>query len=149
MESSCDSTGSFEGYTNAGDWDFVVIKLNSSGALQWQTGTSGTDFVRDAQVESSEDIVLAGHSTGSLGGYTNAGDWDFVFMKLNSSGALQWTFQIGTSATDNLRAVQVETSGNIVVAGHSEQGLQGQTSAGGYDMVIMELNSQGTLLWLF
>ena len=145
------SSGSFEGYTTAGGYDMVVMKLNSSGDLQWlwQTGTSGTDFVRDVQVESTGSIVLAGHSTGSFEGYTNAGDYDMVVMKLNSSGALQWTFQIGTSATDNLQAVHVESSGNIVVAGQSEEGLQGQISKGDYDMVIMELNSQGTLLWLF
>ena len=38
------------------------------------------------QVESSGDIVVAGHSGGSFEGYANAGGYDVVVMKLNSSG---------------------------------------------------------------
>ena len=39
--------------------------------------------------------------------------------------------------------LQVESSGKILAAGHSQQSFQGHTSAGDYDMVVMELNSAG------
>ncbi|CAE7239199.1 CACNA1B, partial [Symbiodinium necroappetens] len=106
------STGSFEGYTSAGDYDFVVMKLSGAGTLQWifQTGTTGTDHAEAAHVDSSGNIVLAGHSTGSFEGHANAGDYDMVVIKLSNSGTLQWIFQTGTNAVDNLRAVQVESS---------------------------------------
>ena len=97
-------------------------------------------------MDSSGDIVFAGHSTGSFEGYTNAGDWDF---RRRGAGTLQWIFQTGTNGTDHAENARVDSSGNIVRAGHSTGRFEGHANVGDYGMVVMKLSNAGTLQWIF
>ena len=78
----------------------------------FQTGTSGY-VCHYAQIDSSDNLVLAGYTEGSLGGNTNARSNDIVVMKLDSQGLLHWTFQTGTSVSDWAESVDIDDVGNI------------------------------------
>ncbi|CAE7266678.1 CACNA1A [Symbiodinium natans] len=121
------STGSFGGYTNAGEYDMLVMNF-AMDIPDW-----------DRWVESSGKILAAGHSQQSFQGHTSAGDYDMVVMELNSAGALQWSFQTGTTRADYALAMQVESSGDIVIAGETAGSFAGYTNAGEYDMVVMKI----------
>jgi len=68
----------------------------------------------------------------------------FFLVKYNSSGTKQWTKQLGTSRSDYGRGVSTDSSGNIYVTGHTwDGGLDGNTSSGNRDIVLVKYNSSG------
>ena len=85
-------------------------------------------------------------TSGGLDG-TNAGGYDLFVVKYNSSGTKQWTKQLGTSSDDYARGVATDSSANVYVAGDTQGGLDGNTSAGGGDLFVVKYNSSGTKQW--
>ena len=155
------------GETNGGSNDAVVMKLNSSGAIQWVTqlgGTtlgfaegdnSGADSCKSVAVDDSGNIYCAGSSSGALG-EASGGESDAFVMKLNSSGILQWVTQLGdttvasggnNSGADGCDSVAVDDSGNIYCAGNTT-GALGEANGGVKDAFVMKLNSSGILQWV-
>ena len=61
----------------------------------------------------------------------------------NSSGTKQWTKQLGTSSDDYGDAVEVDSSDNIYVTGHTYGGLDGNTNSGNKDLFLVKYNSSG------
>jgi len=130
------------GYTQsdgAGDYDFLVAKYNSSGTLQWDKtlGGSGTDYGYGVAIDSSDNIIVCGHTNSD-----GAGGYDLLVAKYNSSGTLQWEKTLGGSSDDRGYAVAIDSSDNIIVCGRTFS-----DGAGGYDFLVAKYNSSGTLQW--
>jgi hypothetical protein len=136
-----------------GDWDIFAAKLNSSGALTWNTflGGSGDDRGYGIAVDGSGNVYVAGTSAATWGSpvrtYT-AGD-DAFAAKLNSSGALVWNTFLGGSGNDDGSGIAVDVSGKVYVSGSSDatwgSPLRAFTSHG--DAYAAKLNSAGSLIW--
>ena len=151
------------GETQGGDGDAFVMKLNSSGDVQWVTqlgGTtatnggdsSGEDYCKSVALDNSGNVYCAGYTEGALG-EANGGGYDAFIMKLNSSGAIQWVTQLGeataTNGGDNFgddycNSVALDDSGNAYCAGYTS-GALGEANGGEYDVFIMKLTSDGEL----
>jgi hypothetical protein len=58
-----------------------------------------------------------------------------------------WTKQLGTSSDDSGNDVTTDSSGNIYVTGSTGGGLDGNTSSGNHDIVLVKYNSTGTKQW--
>jgi hypothetical protein len=139
----------------SGDNDAFVAKLNSSGGLTWSTflGGSGRDYGYSIAVDGSGNVCVAGSSSATWGspvrGYT-AGMGDAFAAKLNSSGALIWNTFLGGSPNDYGSGVAVDGSGNVYVAGGSEDTwgspVRGFTASTG-DAFAAKLTSSGALTW--
>ena len=71
----------------------ILLKLNSSGAEQWQRTLDGasTQIAYDVDVDSSDNVYIGGYTTISGYGY-------FLLAKYNSSGTLQWNKKIAIIA---------------------------------------------------
>ena len=54
-----------------------------------------------------------------------------------------WTKQLGSSGEDNAYGVATDSSGNVYVTGSTRGGLDGNTSAGSYDLFVVKYNSDG------
>ena len=59
----------------------------------------------------------------------------------------RWTKQLGTSSGDWGEDVTTDSSGNIYVSGGTKGGLDGNTSSGEGDIILIKFNSSGTKLW--
>ena len=126
------------GEANGGGADAFIMKLNSSGGLQWvkQLGgtttvnggdNSGDDYCTSVTLDDSGNIYCAGDTSGALG-EANGGGVDAFIMKLNSSGVLQWVKQLGATTTanggdnsgnDSCNSITLDDSGNIYCAGYT------------------------------
>jgi hypothetical protein len=106
----------------AGGRDAFVAKLNSSGERLWHTfmGSSGWDEARSVAVDGDGNVYVTGTSDASWGTtpvHSHAGGDDGFAVKLNSDGERQWHTFMGNFFDDWGRAIAVDTSGNIYVAG--------------------------------
>ena len=103
------------GYYSASGSNSWVIKFNSSGSIIWSINTQYLTYdVTGITTDSSENIYIAGSYTPySTYGSTNS---RYVLAKFNSSGAIQWQKQFGSSVDGYL-------SGNLVQYGSLVYGV--------------------------
>jgi hypothetical protein len=148
------------GYTNSNDGnvsgnhgneDSWVLKLSSTGALQWQKclGGSQDDEAKSIQQTTDGGYILAGGTTSNDGDVSlNQGAEDFWVVKLGSDGAVQWQKCLGGSGYDVANSVQQTTDGGYVVAGYASS-TDGDASYnhGSNDFLVVKLDSQGVLIW--
>ncbi|MCC7336647.1 MAG: SBBP repeat-containing protein [Pirellulaceae bacterium] len=133
--------------------DAFAAKLNSSGALTWNTflGAGGSDYGYGVAVDASGDVYVSGNSSATWGAPTRAytSGTDAFAAKLTSSGGLTWNSFLGGSGSDAARGVVVDNSGNVYLAGFSSAawGSPVRAYGGGFDMMAAKLNSSGSLLW--
>ena len=121
--------GELGGNTNAGSWDMAVIKLDSHGLLQWifQSGTSKDDVPESVGIDDAGNIAVVGRTEGQLGTDPYAGSHDIFVVKLDSAGSRLWTYQGGTSGSDIAFAVVMTALGDVVTAGQTYGGLDGNS----------------------
>lgn len=130
-----------------GDLDLFVGKYDSSGNRLWlrQFGTKFLELGIGVAADSVGNVYLTGYTVGSLGG-PNAGERDAYVTKFDSSGSLQWTRQIGTTANDEASGVAVDRFDNVIITGHTQGSLAGP-HAGGNDIFVSKFDGSGALLW--
>lgn len=131
----------------AGNIDFMLLKLTSSGNLLWQKtyGTSGNDE-SPASVQQTSDggYIVAGYS-GMLGrGEAFAsGPTDFWVLKLEVNGGISWQKFYGGSSEEFANDIQQTSDGGYIVAGYSSSFSGGYN----YDCWIVKLDSSGGVDW--
>ena len=145
---------------NHGEQDFWVVKLNSSGNLQWQKSlggsskdnksSNGEDYAYSVQQTKDGGYIVAGYSGSNDGDATeNHGkNHDFWVVKLNSSGVLQWQKSLGGTLNDAAYSIQQTKDGRYIVAGVTESNdgdVIGKHDDG--DFWIINLNSEGNINW--
>jgi uncharacterized delta-60 repeat protein len=98
--------------------DYATIKYNSSGGEQWVARYDGpaSDYETSTAiaVDSEGNVYVTGQSTGS------GTDLDFATIKYDTNGGEQWAERHdNASGADGAKAVSVDSSGNVYVAGYS------------------------------
>ena len=136
---------------NHGDYDAWVLKLNSSGELQWQKcyGGSGREEAWDIQQTSDNGYVLAGRSGSTDGDVAeNHGSLDYWVVKLDASGVIEWEKSLGGSALDLGYSIFQTNEGGYIVAGESSSSDGDVTNnLGNKDYWIVKLNFEGKIEW--
>ena len=128
------------GYTNsfgAQNDDMLLTKFQSNGSLAWaQTlGGRGTDYALSLAVAPDGSLVLTG-STTSFG----AGGQDVFLAKFCSNGSLAWAQTLGGAGNDEGNSLVIAPDGSLVLTGFTNS-----FSAGNYNVLLAQLNSQGEL----
>eukprot|EP00752_Nemacystus_decipiens_P003778 g3478.t1 len=146
------TAGSLDGATvNAGGYDFAVIKISSvdgSVLWTWQDGALGDDYLAGAAATNDGGVVVGGHSNGTYNGISE-GSVDFVVIKLDADGAVEWTWQEGTAEDDSINSCSIVADGNVVVTGASLGGWEGAVSG---DIVAAAVKldvTDGSVLWRY
>ncbi len=112
--------------TNAGNNDFFVAKFTPLGSWQWanRVGGSRSESGRNVAVDGSGNVVVVGSFTSptiTLGSITLTllnGGYNFFVAKLTPTGTWQWANSAGGNNGDYATNVAVDSSGNVVIAGH-------------------------------
>ncbi|HXH18330.1 MAG TPA: S8 family serine peptidase, partial [Chitinophagales bacterium] len=128
-----------------GSRDYWVVKLNASGALQWQKALGGTQSDEATSVIQTSDggYAVTGYASSNNGNVSsNHGGQDFWTVKLDASGNIQWQRTHGGSANEKAYAVAHTGDGGFVLAGSSDSN-NGDVSGnqGGADFWIVKLGS--------
>ncbi len=95
-----------------------ISKFDADGVLQWmsQSGTIGSAISTGVSTDHLGNAYISGWTNGNLGG-TNAGGYDAFISKYDSTGSLQWTRQVATSADDYANGVSADDLGNVFISG--------------------------------
>ena len=136
---------------NHGDYDAWVVKLNSSGAIEWQKclGGSGDDRAFSIYQTIDGGYIVAGSTTSNDGNVSgNHGFTDAWVVKLNSSGVIAWQKCLGGGGTDSAYSIQQTSDGGYIIAGDTSSN-DGDVSGnhGGTDAWVVKLNPSGTIVW--
>ncbi len=133
--------------------DPSVVKLDSSGALIWNTflGGSGIDTGQAIEVDSAGNVYVSGNSGATWGApvraYTSGNDAHA--SKLDNSGALIWNTFLGGSGSETGLAIEIDSGGNVYVSGNSnaDWGAPVMAYSVGTDAMAVKLDSSGALIW--
>jgi uncharacterized delta-60 repeat protein len=131
---------------SAGGYDGFVARYSSDGTQTWltQLGTTESDELYGLTVNVN-GIFATGLTAGNFNG-TLAGDKDILTVRLNNSGAVLWSSQVGTEANDKGAKVASDADGNVYVAGFTDGNL---TSAPGkFDAILIKYAPNGSQSWI-
>jgi hypothetical protein len=121
-----------------GSQKFTTLKYNAAGVQQWAcvyTGGLSSEFdeAHAIKVDGSGNVYVTGVTrTSSVG--------DYLTLKINSSGVVQWAKKYVGSANGEDAAVDLEldaSGNNVFVTGYS------YTATAGYDYVTIKYSSNG------
>jgi hypothetical protein len=141
--------------SNLGEQDYWVLKLSSTGTIEWQNSlrTNKNDMCTSLHPTSDAGYIVGGFSSGGVNGdktTASKGLDDFWILKLDVFGNISWQKTIGGSGTDMLVTIRQTTDGGYIVGGSSISNASAdktENSNGAYDYWIMKLTSTGTITW--
>jgi hypothetical protein len=102
---------------NNGNYDYYVVKLDSNLVQQWERTYNGADNLEDmanaVKVDNSGNVYVTGYSTTSSQGK------NYVTLKYNNSGTLQWTsiYNNPDNTDDIATAMTLDNNGKLYVTG--------------------------------
>ncbi|MFT5432995.1 MAG: hypothetical protein ACI9OJ_003700, partial [Myxococcota bacterium] len=137
-----------------------VAKYTSEGEYLWHFVKNSGDAHAIVPAP-NDDVYVVGALTGSsnLGGgtHSHAGNsTDGFLLKVSSNGAYMWSKHLGSSGNDRLRAVEVDTFGNVYVTGDYgadttfegvELPFSGANGTLDEDAVLAKFSPDGQLAW--
>jgi hypothetical protein len=141
--------GILPGQSSGGGFDAFVRKYDPAGNELWtrQMGGGGGDAAWGVAVEPDGAVYLAGSAGGALPGQASIGAFDAFVRKYDAAGNPLWTRQFGTTASDAARGVALDPAGQLVVAGHTDGELPGQSRTGKFDAFVRQYDPQGNENW--
>lgn len=114
----------------ANQYDIILLKYSNDGTLQWEKDFSlpdvnnlefeGSDVAFKVKVDKNGDILVAGyaHNKDEATGYYSD---DFILMKYNPAGELQWFQTYDNSySTDRITDMALDSEDNVYVIGQSD-----------------------------
>ncbi|EJL72108.1 T9SS type A sorting domain-containing protein [Chryseobacterium populi] len=136
---------------NHGSLDQWVVKLNSSGMIQWQKCLGGSSVERAYSVRQTADggYIVAGSTESNNGDVTgNHGSSDYWVVKLDASGNLTWQKTLGGTGIDIAKSIRQTSDGGYIVSGRSSS-VDGDITGnlGNSDYWVVKLSPTGNLQW--
>jgi hypothetical protein len=133
--------------------DYFIIKISSTGNIEWQQVYGGTDWEALSGIIQTSDggYAVIGMAQSSDGDIINPkGLSDLWVLKLTPTGSIEWQKTLGGSSGDNLSTstiIQVRDGGFIV--GGTTYSTNGDVSFnhGAGDAWVVKLTPAGTIVW--
>ena len=138
------------GYTDGdlagsqGSKDVFLAKLDSSLTQVWliQTGTTSDEIAQAVAINSASRVIVGGYTSGAFTDQTNLGSADCFIMQYSSTGSREWVIQFGSSGSDYLHGLAVDTVGSvddIYGTGYSSGTFEGQSNSGSSDIFLIKV----------
>ena len=120
-----------------GDKDIPVLKLSSTGNLEWSHvfGGNDDDYACSIQQASDGGYIVAGTTFSSSGG-----GMDIWILKLSSSGEIDWQKTYGAHSVEMAHSIQQTGDDGYLAAGSIQS-----FGAGSFDYLILKLLPDGQI----
>lgn len=141
-----------------GSSDIFVAKFDGTGRQVWSE-SFGDDLVQLATgiaVDALGNSFVTATNTGTIDfgtgtPVTSAGAEDVVVAKLDPTGKALWAKDFGDASSQLSYGIATDAAGNVLVVGAFQGSITFDatplTSAGGYDIFVAKLDTNGNTLW--
>lgn len=146
--------------TSAGSNDLFIAKLDSSGNFQWvnKVGGIGDDnpgWLSNLAVDTSGNSYVSGQMSSSFtingNTFTSTGGRDAFVAKFDSSGTFVWGANGGSTSSENVYGIALDTSNNVFITGNmggnATFGSNSLTTNGSRDGFLAKLSNAGAWMW--
>ena len=139
---------------NHGSYDYWVVKLDSTGATQWQKAMGGSNYDYSYSIQQTRDsgYIVAGWSQSTNGDvkghHGSSNSADYWIVKLDVRGDLKWQKSLGGSSWDAAYSIQQTQDDGYIVAGSSNSKDSNVTeNHGAINCWIIKLDDSGVIQW--
>jgi len=113
-----------------GGEDFWILKLDSSGGIEWQRtiGGSGNDKLQSVSKTIDGNYLIGGSSDSPISGEkseASRGLSDYWFLKIGAAGNIIWQKTLGGSDYDFLTTIKELNDGGFILYGMSGSSISG------------------------
>jgi hypothetical protein len=138
--------------------DAVVVKYSPSGSGLWaqRVGSSGFDGFSAVAIDSTDNVVAAGHYTGTPTGVSGiaaaTGDDALIVKYSGSTGSYQWAQRLGGAGWDRFFSLAVNSAGQVLAVGTYSGAVTGSNVPGSTPAVIdtiPAITDQGAMILLY
>ena len=152
--SSSEISGDKTQETNGG-MDYWVVRIDRSGGIVWQNSFGGiyNDELHSLCATKDGGYLLGGSSNSPEGGTkmdTCFGQSDYLIVKINDTGKMQWQKTLGGTGDDELYVVQQLANGNYVLGGNSNSETgesKTKSNDSGTDFWVLTLDEDQKIVW--
>ncbi|HMH20137.1 MAG TPA: gliding motility-associated C-terminal domain-containing protein [Puia sp.] len=135
--------------------DLWVIKMDASGAVQWQRTLGGTYSEVYADIHQTPDggYIIAGSSASVDCGFVgNHGGLDIWLIKLKPNGDTEWQKLLGGSQNEYAISLSPTADGGYMIGGQTNSPDGGDVTGhhGGvstFDWWVIKVDATGNLIW--
>lgn len=121
------------------DVNFMAVKTNSIGDTIWTKTYGGNG---DEESYAMQQTADGGYIFVGIDSSSGLGNYNVYAVKTDANGDTLWTKSYGGSDYDFGQAVQQTADGGYIIAGYT-----GSFGAGGPDVYLLKITSNGTLTW--
>ncbi|MCW4024034.1 MAG: hypothetical protein NWF01_03250 [Candidatus Bathyarchaeota archaeon] len=122
---------------NPDRYDFLILKLDTSGNLLWNQTCGGNGSQKAyAMAKTGDGAVITGD------GLSAETDSDAYIMKISFDGQIQWTKTVGGKSTDSPATIVASSDGGFLVAGFTFSFGEGYR-----DYWLTKIDNEGRVLW--
>ncbi len=124
--------------------DLFLTKYDSNGKALFSRvlGAGGTAQGAAISIDASDNVVVAGTTSGKSATNDIFSGNDSYVSKFSSDGKELFTTQLDSFAKDGATAVTTDAAGNIYLAGTVSGTFRGQTSQGGQDSYLVKIDGK-------
>jgi len=126
------------GYTGFNGGDFLLVKTNSEGIQQWNRTYGGSGW------EEGHSVIQTSEGGFAIAGSTSVGTGnnDFLLVKTDSAGNMQWSRTYGGALYDNAYCL-IQTFGGYAMGGSTNS----YGAGGSNDFWLVKTDPRGNALW--
>lgn len=131
--------------------DYWILKLNSSGSIEWSRYFGGNFTDTPEGIIETEDqgfIIAGGSDSDDTDISNNMGSYDFWVIRISALGELIWEKSFGGDQIDEARAIVKSGDGNYIIAGDTRSATNDiSVNNGAADLWLIKISPNGDLLW--
>ena len=132
------------------NYDYWILKLNSTGSLVWQKtiGGNAADYVSEVKQLQDGTYLVSGHSQSPISGdktQNTNGDYDIWLVNLSTTGQILKQNSIGGSLWEQETYLHQLQDGNLVLFSNSNSNISGDktdNSRGSRDFWVFKTSTQ-------